>query len=98
MRFKPGGGASSLHLWASVVATPPLAVMEANLDKLFGCPFVLESKYCAVIRTHDEGYAFGLFRYPRRAFEQIATYTQMIAAKRAFDTYNQAMRAWCRTD
>jgi hypothetical protein len=64
------------------------------LYKLFGCPFVLDSKYCAVIQTPDNGYAFGVFRYPRRTFEQVATYTYMADAKRAFDAYNQAMRHW----
>lgn len=62
--------------------------------KLFGCRFVLESEDCAVIRSHDDGYVFGRFRYPRHAFEQIATFTEMAAAKRAFDAYNQALSVW----
>ena len=62
--------------------------------RLFGCPIVLDSKCCAVIRTPDNGYAFGLFHYPRRTFEEVATYTYMADAKRAFDAYNRAMRHW----
>jgi hypothetical protein len=70
--------------------------LEAKVYKLFGCPYVLESEHCAVIRTLDEGYAFGRFRHPRHAFERIATYTYMAEAKRAFDAYNQGMSAWLK--
>ena len=64
------------------------------MHKLFGCRYVLESGHCAVVRTLDDGYAFGRFRYPRHVFEQIKTYTIMAEAKRAFDAYKQAMSAW----
>ena len=64
------------------------------MHKLFGCPYVLESAHCAVIRTQDGGYAFGRFRKPRHEFEQIGTYTYIAEAKRAFDAYNQAMSTW----
>jgi hypothetical protein len=59
------------------------------LYRLFGCPLVFESKHCAVIHTSDDGYAFGRFLYPRHVFEQIATYTRVAEAKRAFDAYNK---------
>jgi hypothetical protein len=49
-------------------------LLEAEVYKLFGCPYVLESEHCAVIRTLDEGYAFGRFRNPRNAFERIGTH------------------------
>jgi hypothetical protein len=68
--------------------------LEAKVYKLFGCPCVFESEHCAVIRTPDDGYAFGRFRHPRHAFERIATYTFMAEAKRAFDAYNLGMSAW----
>ena len=64
------------------------ALMEAQMYKLFGCPYVLESGNCAVIQTTDGGYVFGRFSYPRHAFEQLAAFTDMAAAKRAFGTYN----------
>ncbi|MGO9427864.1 hypothetical protein [Rhodoblastus sp.] len=61
------------------------------MNKLFGCPYVFESENCAVIWMRDEGYVFGRFRSPRRAFESIATFAQTDGAKRAFDAYNRAI-------
>lgn len=61
------------------------------MNKLFGCPYVFESENCAVIWMRDEGYVFGQFRSPRRAFESIATFAQTDCAKRAFDAYNRAI-------
>jgi len=33
----------------------------------------------------DDSCVFGWFRYPRRTFEQLAAFTDMAAAKGAFD-------------
>ena len=90
-----GRGGQSLCPAAPLLVRPEQ--LGAQVHKLFGSRYVLESEHCAVVRTPDDGYAFGRFRYPRHVFEQIATYTFMAEAKRAFDGYNQARSTWRKT-